>query len=251
MARRHTYYHDFSTRPLGWHPPANREQVARFPALLSADRKRPTSVLHKVGVRYNQGTEGACVGMGVAAWCSAYDYALAAKGARYDALSIYNEAKKIDEYPGENYSGTSVDAGLQVARTIGAPRLGTTKHLWISEYRWAGTVEDILNHVAFIGPVVIGMDWYTNFDQPKAHSFGAGKRQNYFIGEGDLGTVRGGHCIALIGYYRNRAGTEWVMFQNSWGFDYPQVWMPVTTLQQLWAGGTMEAGLVTGPVREA
>lgn len=40
-------------------------------------------------------------------------------------------------------------------------------------------------------PVAIGINWYSNFDRPV-------KRGNaYYIGEGDLGSIRGGHCVCL------------------------------------------------------
>lgn len=42
-------------------------------------------------------------------------------------------------------------------------------------------------------PAVMGCSWYTNFDQPVKET-GANR---WWIGRGDLGTVRGGHCVAL------------------------------------------------------
>src|SRR5262249_26468429 len=38
-------------------------------------------------------------------------------------------------------------------------------------------------------PVVLGINWYTNFDSPVKDGL------TYWIGRGDLGTVRGGHAI--------------------------------------------------------
>ena len=40
-------------------------------------------------------------------------------------------------------------------------------------------------------PVVIGVGWYANFDTPVK------KGTQWWIGEGDLGKLRGGHCVAL------------------------------------------------------
>lgn len=40
-------------------------------------------------------------------------------------------------------------------------------------------------------PVVIGVAWYTNFDAPVKDG------NAYWVGRGDLGTVRGGHCVCL------------------------------------------------------
>src|SRR4051794_26720201 len=41
-------------------------------------------------------------------------------------------------------------------------------------------------------PVTIGVNWYENFDRPVKDS-----RGRYWIGRGDLGQIRGGHCVCL------------------------------------------------------
>lgn len=40
-------------------------------------------------------------------------------------------------------------------------------------------------------PVVIGVNWYSNFDNPVR------KGGKWWIGEGDLGDIRGGHCVCI------------------------------------------------------
>ncbi len=62
---------------------------------------------------YNQKSEGACVGAGV---CRALSLM---NRERYDLFELYRQAQLQDEWPGENYSGTSVRAGLDVARDRG------------------------------------------------------------------------------------------------------------------------------------
>jgi hypothetical protein len=118
---------------------------------------------------YDQGSEGACVGFGVARMLSHLNRK------RYDARDIYRRAQRIDEWPGEAYSGTSVRAGLDVVREEG-PRVVRGKHTYtidldegIKENRWALGVEDILNvtaHVAGDGTVPILNSWGVNY--PKA-----------------------------------------------------------------------------------
>ena len=46
-------------------------------------------------------------------------------------------------------------------------------------------------------PVVIGVDWYSNFDQPVKDG------NRYWIGRGDLGSVRGGHCVCISSRQRD------------------------------------------------
>ena len=62
---------------------------------------------------YNQGTEGACVGFGISRLASQLNRKL------YDGFWLYHEAQKIDEWPGEDYDGTSVRAGLDILRKRG------------------------------------------------------------------------------------------------------------------------------------
>jgi hypothetical protein len=44
-------------------------------------------------------------------------------------------------------------------------------------------------------PVVVGFDWMTNFDNPVKKTIGS--ETIYVVGEGSLGSVRGGHCFCL------------------------------------------------------
>lgn len=44
-------------------------------------------------------------------------------------------------------------------------------------------------------PIAIGIDWYSNFDNPVSVQFGSLTR--YFVGKGNLGSIRGGHCVCL------------------------------------------------------
>lgn len=62
---------------------------------------------------YDQGSEGACVGFA----CSRMMTLLNRR--RYEATWLYREAQKIDEWPGEAYSGTSVRAGCDILRDSG------------------------------------------------------------------------------------------------------------------------------------
>lgn len=42
-------------------------------------------------------------------------------------------------------------------------------------------------------PVVVGINWYTNFDTPLRNKHDG----SWSIGAGNLGTIRGGHCVCL------------------------------------------------------
>ena len=91
---------------------------------------------------YDQGNEGACVGFAVSRAQTLMNRE------RYDAFWTYHQAQRIDEWPGEDYDGTSVRAGMEVARTLGlVDRSKSTPGLpdpadGISAYRWPRSIEE-------------------------------------------------------------------------------------------------------------
>jgi hypothetical protein len=89
----------------------------------------------------------ACVGNG-----RTYDLAASpsplrqANGLPFDedfAQALYHLAQKYDEWPGEDYGGSSVLGGAKAAQHMG----------FIGEYRWAFNIDDMLRALATIGPV--------------------------------------------------------------------------------------------------
>jgi hypothetical protein len=92
---------------------------------------------------YDQGYEGSCVGFSESRAKSLVDRT------RYGGRWLYKEAQEIDEWPGEDYEGTSVRAGLEVLRTRGHRRLINgvlqVERLGdgIAAYRWATSVDEI------------------------------------------------------------------------------------------------------------
>lgn len=156
-----------------------------------------------VDERLDQGYEGACVGFGVTHELAAYpkatpdlDYAF--------AMAIYNEAKRIDPWPGEDYEGTAVLAGAKAAQARG----------YFDEYRWCFSVEDMLRALSNEGPVVVGTNWTDSMYDPSPAGL-----------VDPSGEVIGGHCFLIRGYQlrpdehlRAEGVTEAVFrFRNSWG----------------------------------
>jgi hypothetical protein len=147
--------------------------------------------------RIDQGQEGSCVGHG---WA----HELAAEPVRVPgvthatALAIYHRAQQLDEWPGEQYEGTSVLAGAKAVQEQG--------HM--AEYRWAFGVDDVLATLSAHGPVVIGVDWMRGMMHTDANG--------YIVPTGE---VVGGHCTLLRGLIRERG--RWVCVgRNSWGRDW-------------------------------
>lgn len=145
----------------------------------------------------NQGREGACVGF-------AWSHELAArpwpvKGITDEtARVIYREARKVDQWPGEDYPGTSVIAGAKVAQSQG----------YITEYRWAFGLDDLRRAIGYKGPAVLGLNWYEGMSAPDADGYIR-----------PTGSVAGGH--AILAYSVSETG-HFVRLHNSWGASWGQ-----------------------------
>jgi hypothetical protein len=61
---------------------------------------------------------------------------------------------------------------------------------------------------ATASPVTIGVNWYSNFDQPVKKSTG------WWVGEGDLGPIRGGHCLCLKSAHYSDLMTWWTFYNQ-------------------------------------
>lgn len=89
---------------------------------------------------YDQGTEGACVGFGSSRMMSYLNRK------RYDAMWLYRQAQEVDEWPGDDYDGTSVRAAMDVLRTLGHRvyrSKASSSAEGIQENRWATTVDQV------------------------------------------------------------------------------------------------------------
>ncbi|MDP8961508.1 MAG: hypothetical protein M3N32_07845 [Actinomycetota bacterium] len=156
----------------------------------------PRSYTWRCDVWHDQGREGACVGF---AWA----HELSARPAvvptsRDDAFTIYRLAQTLDQWPGENYSGTSVIAGIKALQQLFPDR--------IAEYRWAFGLEDALLTIGRKGPGVAGLNWYEGMDQVDDRGF-------IHV----TGAIRGGHAILANGV--NVKG-RYVKIWNSWGPEW-------------------------------
>lgn len=236
---------------LGRRPPTDDRHLQKFS--LSA---RPLSIpeivetvlpLPRYVDVYNQGVEGACTGF-AASWLMSI-----INRRRYVPQWLYETAKEIDEWEGVDYDGTSVRAVMDVLRTRGHIRYRKGNRMYppdlnegIVENRWATTVDEIRACLSIGVPVVLGCNWYRDFDHP-IHVNGG--RMESWIGvrdvslpdehgdwkqavepRDDLGPIRGGHAVCIYGASDRR---EAVKIVNSWGKAYPPVWMHFHTLQRL------------------
>jgi hypothetical protein len=111
-----------------------------------------------------------------------------------DPDALYLEAQKIDGTPSwDIHSGLTCNAGAQVMK----------RHGWIGEYRWAETVDEIVNYLLTTGPMVIGAWWPESwFDIDLS-----GKAP-------EIDDYAGGHQWVLNGA---ECDEERIRSKNSWG----------------------------------
>ena len=169
----------------------------------------------------DQGREGACVGHAWTHELAATPIAVRDLSSAY-ANGLYREAQRIDEWPGEDYSGTSVLAGAKILAGRG----------YMAEYRWAFGIDDVLRAISHAGPVVLGIPWLDSMYEPRP--------------DGMLdcsGRSIGGHAILARGLLLRRwfiGSDPWpvVRLRNSWGSDWGlggDCFIPVADLERLLA----------------
>jgi hypothetical protein len=140
----------------------------------------------------------------------------------YKRGQLYKECQRVDEWPGEDYDGTSVRAGARVLKDRGL----------ISEYRWGFDAETIINHILTSGPVVVGTEWLDGMFEVDKYG--------YLNCSGPPQPDQG-HAYLLIGADREKVHpklkkTGAVRKVGSWGeeaLDHGRAWMFFDDLDML------------------
>jgi hypothetical protein len=250
---------------LGRREPSNFDHVVKYPMRMAlptapARVERTLDLPTQYVSHYDQGQEGACVGFSLSWMMSILNRQ------KYDARALYLKAQLIDEWgdtpPGE---GTSVNAGCRILHTEGHWRL--QKSRWwsaakavlgmeqgIAAYRWATSVDDVRTAIHAGIPITFGVNWYQNFFSPvylnKEWWIGAQENNQPSVNGGtvrgvkaldNLGRVAGGHAICCYAASDRRQA---VRFVNTWGYDYPRVWVPYAIIDRLIREGG-EVALIT------
>lgn len=147
-----------------------------FPVMrrLAAPPQKAKSRTWKCDTYLDQGQEGACTGFSRAHNLAAQPQAVPADQALAERL--YQRARFLDDYPGENYEGSSVLGAVKAAEEAGL----------VIEYHWAFTLGDFVLGLGYVGPAVVGIDWYNGMFTPDANGF-----------IHPTGGIGGGHAIMI------------------------------------------------------
>lgn len=205
------------------------ERSRQFRAVEGLETKPFRSYTWSCGIVLDQGSEGACVGFSLTHELAARPRVIL-KDQNF-ALQIYNRAKQIDYWPGEDYSGTSVLHGMKAVQEI----LNSKGEPLVKEYRWGFGVQDALRVIGYRGPVVLGINWYENMYRPDL--------DNFIHASGE---IAGGHAIMANGVhivrYDNKLPATWdnvnqdasyVKLHNSWGAGYGRNGVAFLTVKDL------------------
>jgi hypothetical protein len=109
------------------------------------------------------------------------------------AHRIYRGAQDNDQWPGNDYEGSSVLGGAKFVQELG----------YMDEYRWAFSLDDLIRTVGHHGPAVLGTEWDESMFDPD--------KDGFLVPNGN---VAGGH--AWLVYSVNVPGRFFRMWQ-SWG----------------------------------
>jgi hypothetical protein len=129
----------------------------------------------------DQGSTGRCVGCGITHALQAFPMPRAGLNLK-TATQLYYGAQRRDNMPGgeysfwcwPKYSGTTVLAGADEAKRQG----------YVSTYRWAFSLDDLLAGLAWSGGAVLGIPWSDGMENIDANGLSHPGGQSL-----------GGHCI--------------------------------------------------------
>jgi hypothetical protein len=202
-------------------------------------RRLPRSYTWRCPLWLDQGQEGECVGYSFAHELAARPVMV--KGiSNFVAHGLYTGARRHDEWPGEDYEGSSVLGGAKYMTTpSGGDAVNISDHQsWYKSYAWGRDVLDLRDYVAWRGPAVLGIPWYEGMITPSSFS---GSVYVYPRGE-----VVGGHAILCNGYSVSRNAFR---LHNSWGRswgDFGGAWVRADDMARL----LFEDGECCMPLRE-
>lgn len=207
-------------RPLG----RVRELIDRAARIVSPHIDKPgiSALWVRHGAPFNQGDLGSCTGNAVLGCLTSEPWYNPFKAPLYenDAQNVYSLATRLDNIEGSwppDDTGSSGDAACRAAQQMG----------YCDGYHNAWTASGALAMLAYGGPIAIGIEWYTGFDNPEGDA-----AQLIISGE-----VRGEHELEV-----NEIDVDAGMIfgPNSWGTDWGNggYWsMSFETFEQLFDNG--------------
>lgn len=111
-------------------------------------------------------------------------------------ITLYKMAQQLDEWPGEDYEGSSVLGGAKAVQQLG----------YMKEYRWAFGLDDLIMGVGHNGPAILGINWLEDMFSPDPTGLISVS-----------GAVAGGHAILCNGVSITK---KLFRLHNSWSSSW-------------------------------
>lgn len=181
--------------------------------LMHPDMKKAERVPYRywyIGQPLDQRDTPACVGF------SGYKYLTSGPVRNiklpFSPNRLYVYAQENDEWPGEDYQGSSVRGLFKFFNKEG----------YTPKYQWTDKVETLVAQILTVGPVVLGTDWYDGMLETDSKGFIK-----------PTGRVLGGHAYLTFGANQKQ---EKIAIINSWGPKFGlngRAWIRFDDMQKL------------------
>jgi hypothetical protein len=172
----------------------------------------------------NQGKTGTCVGHAWRNFLRAAPVQLNAGGP--SAFDIYRGAVAVDEWSSNDKEATLPDGDprLKSGTSVRAGAKSVTAKGHLKSYLWAFALQPAIEWVLTEGPVVLGTDWWSSFEQPDDEGIVQIKAN---------ATNDGGHSYLWRGVDTKRG---LALCTNSWGDNWAKsgdFYLPLRDLERL------------------
>jgi len=212
----------------GWIPPTDEKRIQNERYLVRSILRAPLTVEKELAYpkefNYDQ-ISGSCTGYS-ASWAqSIYN------NKKYNGMWLYRRAQDTDGDPNtkDDNDGGYIWAVFDTLKREGHALWNTEtpiKDEGILSYYWCKTVDDVRAAIDSDRVPVFGIYWYSNFNKPWPKA----ATGELWIGEGTWGQILGGHAIACIAASDKRQAFKLL---NTWGSDYPPVWISYKSITRL------------------
>jgi hypothetical protein len=177
-----------------------RMVTARAQIIDEIGKPKPRKRAYQDGPLLDQGQTPQCVGYSTRGFLDGAPI-MSKPNEGPSATTIYKMAQDNDEWPGNNYDGTSVRGAMKALQKAGQ----------ISSYVWGQTVE---HAIAWMndgyGTCLVGTNWYAEMSDVDSDGFMREPPTS-------LSTPIGGHAWRWIWYDPVKKG---ILMRNSWGHDF-------------------------------
>lgn len=216
----------------GWLPPSDEKRAQNLRFGLGKIYETVLTVEQQLDypdytVFYDQ-VSGSCTGYSASWMASIYNLK------KYDAMWLYRRGQDTDGDPNTDRDpdGGYIWAVMDVLRKEGHRIHGqnvTTPAEGIQSYYWCRNADEARTAVSLLRAPVFGLHWYQEFNEPRTINgeFWIGTRAKW-------GGLLGGHAICCVAASDQRQA---VKLLNSWGRDYPPVWISYQNINRLLSVG--------------